>query len=97
MTLDALYALGLFVVIQVEGNYETASHPDTVLVVTPIVLTVLLLVGQYFVTRRELAKRRSGHGSGATPGHAWGAILLAYIVFAWLAVSLTSLNLQSSG
>jgi hypothetical protein len=95
--LDALYALGLFVAIQIEGNYATASHPEAVLLLTPIVMTVLLFFGQYFVARRELARSRAGHGSGAAPSHAWGVILLAYVVFAWLTVSLTHLDLQSSG
>jgi len=97
VTLDALYALGLFVTIQVEGNYETAFYPETVLLAAPVVMTVLLFFGQYFVTRREFARRRAGHGSDAVPGHAWGVILLVYIVLAWFASSLTSLNLQSSG
>jgi hypothetical protein len=87
LALDGLYALGLFVAVYVEGNSETASHPGTVLLLVPVVMTVLLFVGQYVVIKR------SGNDA-VTPGHEWVGILLVYIVFALLAGSLVNLRLS---
>jgi ABC-type protease/lipase transport system fused ATPase/permease subunit len=81
--LDWAYGLLLFVLILI-----AAATDSVILVIGPIVLTALLFFGQLALTRREEQAVRAGRGTGAKAGHAWGTIMLVYIVFAVLVVGL---------
>jgi hypothetical protein len=93
VALDALYALGLIVSWQLAAN-DSNSNPGAVLLLAPIVLTILLVLGQYVVDSRELSRSRAGHGSGVAPSHKWAWFLLIYMAVALLTAA--SMSFDSS-
>jgi hypothetical protein len=63
---------------------------NTLLVVAPVMLTLLLFVAQLVVTLRKQRDAVAGRPTGARAGHAWGPLLLAYMVVTVLIVALSS-------